>query len=202
MTLLAASNALLWLVVVGLTLVVLAAVRQLGVLHERIAPAGALMQAQGPKVGEPGPRVAVQDLDARPMTVGDARADGRATLVMFVSPTCPICKTLLPALKSGFAAERDWLAIVLAGDGEIGAQREFVLAHRLADLPFVVSAPLAVAYQVNRLPFAALLDAQGVLRARGTVNSHEHLASLFEAKRLGFASMQAYFESAGRNQAA
>ncbi len=32
------SNALLWVLVVGLALVVLALARQIGVLHERIAP--------------------------------------------------------------------------------------------------------------------------------------------------------------------
>jgi hypothetical protein len=40
-----------------------------------------------------------------------------------------------------------------------------------------------------------------VLRARGIVNSREHLESLFEAKRLGLASIQDYFEAAAQNQA-
>ena len=55
-----------------------------------------------------------------------------------------------------------------------------------------------MAYQVSRLPYAVLIDAQGVLRARGIVNSREHLESLFEAKRLGFASIQDYFEAAAQ----
>ena len=49
---------------------------------------------------------------------------------------------------------------------------------------------------MSRLPFAALIDEQGVLRARGLVNSREHLESLFEAKRLGVASLQEYFSGA------
>jgi methylamine dehydrogenase accessory protein MauD len=53
-----------------------------------------------------------------------------------------------------------------------------------------------LAYQVSRLPFAALLDERGILRARGLVNSREHLESLFEAKRLGVASLQEYFSGA------
>jgi methylamine dehydrogenase accessory protein MauD len=55
---------------------------------------------------------------------------------------------------------------------------------------------------VSRLPFAVLVDSKGVLRARGIVNSREHLESLFEAKRTGFASIQDYFETAARNRAA
>jgi len=202
MTALAISNAALWLVVVGLCLALLAVVRQLGVLHERIAPAGALMLAKGLKVGEPAPRITVEDLESRPLTLGAARADQRATLLVFVSPTCPVCKALLPALKSSLTSERDWLDIVLASDGESAGQREFVSAQRLGSFPYVVSAPLGISYQVSRLPFAALIDAQGVLRARGIVNSREHLESLFEAKRLGFASIQDYFEAAAQHRAA
>jgi methylamine dehydrogenase accessory protein MauD len=201
-TALAVSNAALWVVVVVLAVALLAVIRQLGVLHERIAPVGALMLAKGLKVGESAPQIAVQDLDGRSMTLGAARADERATLIVFVSPTCPVCKTLLPVIKSSLASERDWLDIILASDGETANQREFVLANRLGGFPYVVSAPLGISYQVSRLPFAVLVDAQGVLRARGIVNSREHLESLFEAKRLGLASIQDYFEAAAQNRAA
>jgi methylamine dehydrogenase accessory protein MauD len=201
-TALAASNVALWFVVIALCLAMLAVVRQLGVLHERIGPVGALMLAKGLNVGESAPKIAAQDLEGRSITVGIARTDERATLVMFVSPTCPVCKALLPVLKSSLTSERDWLDIVLASDGDTLDQREFVAAHRLGGFPYIVSAPLGIAYQVGRLPFAALIDAQGVLRARGIVNSREHLESLFEAKRLGFASIQDYFEAAARHRAA
>jgi methylamine dehydrogenase accessory protein MauD len=202
MTALAVSNAILWVVVVCLSVALLAVVRQLGVLHERIAPAGALMLAKGLKVGEVVPTLEVQDLENRTLAVGAPRTDERATLVMFVSPTCPVCKALLSVLKASLASERDWLDIVLASDGETAAQREYVSAHRLTSFPYVVSQSLGLAYQVSRLPYAVLIDAQGVLRARGIVNSREHLESLFEAKRLGFASIQDYFEAAAQNRAA
>ena len=202
MSALAISNAVLWIVVVSLALALLAVVRQLGVLHERIAPVGALMLANGLKVGESAPRVEAQELDGGTVTIGGARTDDRSTLLIFVSPTCPVCKALLPVLKSSRGTERDWLEIVLASDGELGAQREFVRTQRLGDFPYVVSTPLGMSYQVSRLPFAALIDSQGVLRARGIVNSREHLESLFEAKRLGFASIQDYFEAAAKNRAA
>lgn len=203
MTALAVSNAVLWAVVIAQSVALLAVVRQLGVLHERIAPAGALMLAKGLKVGDAAPRIEVRDLDDRALSIGAARADGRAMLLMFVSPTCPVCKTLLPAVKSSAAAERDWLDVVFASDGDGAAQREFVSAQRLGGFPYVVSAALGVAYQVSRLPYAVLIDGQGILRARGIVNSREHLESLFEAKRLGFASMQDFFEAAAaRDRAA
>ena len=46
------SNIILWVIVIALALVVLALARQVGILHERVAPAGALQPTSGPKVGE------------------------------------------------------------------------------------------------------------------------------------------------------
>ena len=202
MTSLALSNGLLWLVVIVQSVALLAVIRQLGVLHERITPAGALMLAKGLKTGEAAPTIAAEDMDGRTVSIGGARADERATLLVFVSPTCPICKALLPVLKSSASSEQPWLDIILASDGEREAQRAFIAAHRLEGFRYVVSTSLGVAYQVSRLPFAVLIDGQGVLRARGIVNSREHLESLFEAKRLGFASIQDYFDSTTRERAA
>jgi methylamine dehydrogenase accessory protein MauD len=197
MTALAISNIVLWVVVLALLLIVLALVRQLGVLHERITPAGALMLNRGLNVGERVPMMDVETLDGRPLRLGAPRSDGKSTLLVFVSPTCPVCKSLLPIVKSGRNQEQDWLEVILASDGDREEQRQFVREQGLLELPYVVSAPLGMTYQVSRLPFAALVDAAGVLRARGLVNSREHLESLFEAQRLGVASLQEYFASHG-----
>src|ERR1700733_6981122 len=191
------SVIVLWIVVLCLLAVVLALTRQLGVLHERIAPVGALMLNRGLAVGEPAPGIDVVDLHGANLRLGAPRSDGRSTLLVFVSPTCPVCKSLLPIVKSGGKAEQDWLEVGLASGGGLGAQRRVARGQGVGGLPCVGSAPLGIAYQVSRLPFAALLDAGGVLRARGLVNSREHLESLFEAQRLGVASLQEYFASHG-----
>jgi methylamine dehydrogenase accessory protein MauD len=198
MTALAISNVVLWIVVLALLAVVLALTRQVGVLHERIAPAGALMINRGLAVGDQAPPMDVVDLNGQPLKVGVARPDGLSTLILFVSPTCPVCESLLPVIKSSRKDERNWLHIVLASDGDPDRHREFVLSRGLREFPYVVSAALGMTYQVSRLPFAALLDPAGKLRARGLVNSREHLESLFEAQRLGVASLQEYFSGAGR----
>ncbi len=196
------ANTVLWVLVLALALVVLALVRQVSLLHARISPVGALMLAKGLRVGEPSPVIEAVDLAGVPLTVGGARADGRSQLVMFVSPTCPVCKVLLPVLKSSRRTEQDWLEIVLASDGDEGAQRSFVTAQGLEVFPYVVAESVGLGFQVSRLPFAALIDPDGVLRARGIINSREHLESLFEAKRLGVASVQDYLERRGHHLAA
>lgn len=196
MTPLAISVIVLWIVVLCLLAVVLALTRQLGVLHERIAPVGALMLNRGLAVGEPAPAIDVVDLHGANLRLGAPRTDGKSTLLLFVSPTCPVCKSLLPIVKSSGRDERDWLDIILASDGNTDEHRDYIRANGLGGIPYVLSAPLGMTYQVSRLPFAALMDEAGVLRARGLINSREHLESLFEAKRLGVASLQDYFANA------
>lgn len=196
MTPLAISVIVLWIVVLCLLAVVLALTRQLGVLHERIAPVGALMLNRGLAVGEPAPAIDVVDLQGAKLRLGAPRTDGKSTLLLFVSPTCPVCKSLLPIVKSSGRDERDWLDIILASDGNTDEHRDYIRANGLGGIPYVLSAPLGMTFQVSRLPFAALLDEAGVLRARGLINSREHLESLFEAKRLGVASLQDYFANA------
>jgi methylamine dehydrogenase accessory protein MauD len=196
MTPLAISVVVLWIVVLCLLAVVLALTRQLGVLHERIAPVGALMLNRGLAVGEPAPTMDVVDLHGANLRLGAPRTDGKSTLLLFVSPTCPVCKSLLPVVKSSGRDERDWLDIILASDGNTDEHRDYIRANGLGGIPYVLSAPLGMTYQVSRLPFAALLDEAGILRARGLINSREHLESLFEAKRLGVASLQDYFANA------
>lgn len=199
----AVSLVVLWIVVAFLAAVVFALVRQIGVLHQRIAPAGALMIGGGPKVGEIAPVLDVEDLSGRPLRVGGEHARRRSTMLVFLSPTCPICKTLLPVIRSSSLAEHRWLDFVLASDGELEAQRRFVEQNRLTTFPYVVSTPLGIAYQVGKLPYAALIDEQGVLRARGLINSREHLESLLQAAELGVASVQEYLErEAGRKHVA
>lgn len=188
------SNLLLWLLVIVLAVLVLALMRQIGVLHERVAPAGALMLRGGPAVGEAAPVLEVADWSGRRHRVGGSDPEGRSTLVYFLSPTCPVCKTLLPLLGSVCDAEDGRLRLVVASDGPRDEHREFVEAHRLDRGHYALSTPLGLAYQVGRLPYAVLIDAKGVVCARGLVNSREHLESLFEARERGVASVQEYLE--------
>ena len=111
------STVVLWVVVVVLAGVVVALARQIGVLYERVAPAGALMVGKGPAVGEPAPVVHVEALAGGARDIGGPSADGRSTLLFFLSPTCPVCKTLLPVLRSIARREGEWLVIVLASAG-------------------------------------------------------------------------------------
>lgn len=182
--------ALLWIVVVGLIFVVVALARQVGILHERIRPAGALHIAKGLRVGEAAPVIETPDITGRALQIGAANAHDRSTLVVFVSPTCPVCKSLLPALRSIRRRERPAVEVILASDGVREEHLQFVAAESLEEFPYVLSEQLGMSYGASRLPYAVLIDGSGIVRANGLVNTREHLESLFEAQARGVANIQ------------
>jgi len=188
------SNVLLWCAVLALLAMVIALARQVGVLFERVAPMGALITDSGPAVGAAAPALHLTTLDAAPLSLPGPI--GRGTLLFFLSPTCPVCKKLLPVLKSVQRAESPWLDVVLASDGEMPEHLAFRRSAGLEAFPYVLSAELGMTYRVSRLPYAVLIDEQGVVRAKGLVNSREQLESLFEARDQGVASVQEYLSHA------
>lgn len=187
-----ASNVLLWILVLVMGGVILALVRQIGVLYERVAPAGALVVGSGPKAGEAAPEFTVSDLVNKELQVGGRQSNDLSTLLFFLSPTCPVCKTLLPALKSIARQERGWLNVLLASDGARKEHEAFVSEYRLQQFPYLLSSELGLGYRVGRLPHAVLIDPEGIIRSTGLVNSREHLESLFEANERGVATLQDY----------
>jgi len=189
------------LITLALAVLVFALARQIGVLHERIAPMGAMTSDQGPAVGELAPALSMVTLAGNPIEIGAPGTAARSRLLLFVSPSCPVCKKLLPIARSFASAER--LEIVLVGDGEPADQRALIEQFQLQQLPYVNSPQVGMAFQVGKLPYAVLIDAQGIIRAKGLVNHREHLESLMVAEETGFGTIQAYLASrqlAGRKQ--
>jgi methylamine dehydrogenase accessory protein MauD len=185
------SNALSWAALLALGAICLALVRQVGILYERMMPAGALMIDKGPAVGAIAPTFELADIAGRAVKVGGMSAGGRNTLLFFLSPTCPVCKKLLPLLPS-IQSREGATDVVLASDGDITEHAAFYRKTGLSQLPYVLSQELGLAYQIGKLPYAVLLDEQGKVRAKGLVNTREHLESLFEAKERGVASLQEF----------
>jgi methylamine dehydrogenase accessory protein MauD len=182
---------MLWVGLLVLAVVCIALARQIGVLHQRIAPAGALSLRQPLKLGDPTPEMVLPGLDGSPVKIGGVRA-GRSQLLLFLSPNCAVCETLLPALRSAQGAERGWLDVVLASDGELDPHAAFVREKGLTKFPYVVSEHLGRSYGVAKLPYAVLIDEAGRLSSTGLVNTREHLESLFIAKETGVSSIQQF----------
>ena len=190
------SNIVLWVLVIVLALIVLALARQVGILHERVAPAGALMPTSGPKVGELTKAMTLSDLRGKEFVIGGANPHGEATFVLFISPTCPVCKSLVPTAKSLARREGKRMRLIFASDGDKVEQHEaYARDLNLNDYHYVISEGLGMAYEVSKLPFALLIGGDGALHSKGLVNTREHLESLVEAMDSGVATLQDYMGS-------
>jgi methylamine dehydrogenase accessory protein MauD len=55
-------------------------------------------------------------------------------------------------------------------------------------------------YRVGKLPYAVLIDETGVVRAKGLINTREHLESLIQAKEMGVASIQQFLAKRAGSQ--
>lgn len=183
------SNLILWCVVIVLALLVFALARQVGVLHERVSPAGALQPTTGPKVGELTKQTTLPSL-----TGGDVAIGGSGTqpvLVLWVSPTCPVCKALVPTARA--MARDEGLRLVFASDGDdLDQHRAYVRDLKIDKHAYVVSQAFGMSYGVSKLPFAILIGADGTLKSKGLVNTREHLESLVESMESGISTLQDY----------
>lgn len=187
------SQIALWVVVLILAGVNLLLVRQVGVLFERVAPAGALSTNA---LLEKGSAVAARtetDIKGNDVVIGGVRDSGKTQLIFFAAPDCPVCKSVLPALLSMEKSEKSRMDLVLASAGGTRKEHlEFIAEAGLSRLPYVLSDPLGMSMGVAKLPYAVLLTAQGTVASYGLVNSREHLESLMEAMDRDVGSLQEY----------
>ncbi len=191
MTALIVANAFAWVAIALLSLSVLALARQVGVLHERMAPIGALTMDKGPQVGAPAPAFNLADIGGGG-AVAIGGQTGRATLLFFLSPTCPVCKKLLPILRRVAADEASHTDIVLASDGDVGEHLDFYRRQKLHPFRYVLSAELGMTYQISRLPYAVVIGPDRRIAAKGLVNNREQIESLLLAREMGVGSLQDY----------
>ena len=190
------SNIILWVIVVALTILLFAVTRQVGILHERVAPAGALQPTSGPKIGEITEEIKTSSLQGSSVILGGTQEEEKASLVLFISPTCPVCKELVPTAKSLAKAELNQIRLFFASDGEdLKQHKNYIHDLEIEDYPYLVSEALGMYYQVSKLPFAVLIDGNGILRSKGLVNTREHLESLIESMDTGIATVQEYVAS-------
>ena len=180
------SYLVLWSVVLFQGFVIFLLLRQLGVIYLGTAQGVA---RDGLAPGTRAVDFALPALDGRTLSLADFR--GRSLLLVFGSASCAPCRTLIPDLNA-FARERaaELQALFLCRGSEDEAQRfarELDVQVSLAAHP---DEKLPDAYKARVTPFAFLIDAEGIVRAKGLANNREHLEMLVEmaAKEAGPAS--------------
>lgn len=183
-----------WVGLIALAVILYATVRQVGILHQRVGPAGALQISNAVKVGEKSPEFQLESLGGGEITLGVASVDSRSSLVMFVALDCPVCAKLMPAIKAIAKNESQWLDVVFASDGDMIRQLEYYRDNGLDDFPFVLSPELGMTYEVGKLPYGVVLDENGYVASQGLCNTREHIESLLEAKHSGIPTIQDYLD--------
>jgi methylamine dehydrogenase accessory protein MauD len=178
----AASYVVLWLLVLVLAAVVVALARQIGTLHLRLGPTGALeMDGEGPELGSRAIEIETKDTKGRPVALGRR---GEDQLLLFVSPTCHVCERVLPALPAVARAGRLAPYVVTDTDAE---ETVIQFAHKRIDAPVVPGVAIAQAYEIPGTPYIVAIDADGIVQAKGTVNNLEQVEGLVDtfARRVG-----------------
>jgi hypothetical protein len=153
----AAAFLVQWVLLVVLAVVVVALARQVGTLHLRLGPRGALeIDTEGPTLGEAPPPMPATAADESRVMLG---GPGPRRVVLFSSPTCGVCREVAPALPMAAAAAR--FAPVVLHDPQ--AERD---------------------WDVPGTPYVVVLDEAGVVRAKGTVNNLEQVEGLLDTAEL------------------
>jgi methylamine dehydrogenase accessory protein MauD len=131
----------------------------------------------GPSLDASPPLLELEDLTGEPVSVGRPRG-AAAQLIVFAKNTCPKCKIALELLRS-FTSEHAPLQTIVVCGGDHAAIRDCASQVRS---PLTAVADVqwegAKAWQVSRMPFGVVLDADGFVRARGDPTSAAVLTAL------------------------
>ena len=179
-----------WVAIVVFAGLLLVLFRQVGMLHERLGPVGALTLPGGVRIGGLAPQFELASLNGGTIRIGGATTDGRSTFLFFLSPTCTVCKSMLPIILSLARENAPDMQTVFASDGDHAEQLNMIAREKLSGYPFVLSADLGRAHAIGKLPYAVLLGTDGRLVAKGLVNNREHVESLFNAQTSTVATLQ------------
>jgi methylamine dehydrogenase accessory protein MauD len=195
MTLLAVVTAVQFVILLGLAVVVLSLARQVGILHERLTPAGMIRSQQEVKPGERVPEVELPLLSGGSVALGEPNGNGAAlTALLFISADCPICKSVLPAYQAQLDQAANgcrgfWVADGTPGaDGAVPDYAAYVDRYAIEPDRFAISPELARVLGVRQIPALALLDEDARLLTLETVTGPRQLGRLFAVRPAGTSS--------------
>jgi len=123
---------------------------------------------EGLPVGAPAPGFSLASLGGEQTTLDDLLAYGKPVLLLFVSPNCHPCKTLLPAVR---AWERDYdehLTIALLSKGTIEENEKRVAKYGARHLLLQGDDMVSATYQANWTPAGVLISREGRIASQMT----------------------------------
>lgn len=164
------STSLLWCVVVAQGLMLIGTMRNLGRLSLQVGPDRPLDRPSEIRIG----------VRFAPDWLPTPGVSDR--LVLFVSPSCGICRSVLSGLKDLMAPAVD-LVIVCQSDPE--EAHRYLGQFGLERIPVVADVDGAISGDagVHEIPFAILLATNGSVQRTAIVNSPRQVEAMLEAAR-------------------
>ena len=176
-----ASIIALWILVLFETTLLVLLLRSLGQLRQRggfSAPVSQAFATQGLSLGTQAPDFLATDYEGK--TVSLAETDGKWRVLAFVSPTCSACENTLNALGNLWEEQQD-IGVVVVGGADRKVNQEYAAEHDTRIPVWTVASKVVKdLYLVQGIPFAFILDRNGVILAKGVLNTQEHIQQLLE----------------------
>lgn len=113
--------------------------------------------------GTPAPHFEAQLTTGQPVTRGDLLAPGLPLLLVFTSPSCEPCHTLMPSVARWQGQFDDRLTIAVASAGEPGAIRGMEAEYGLRSAVVDTDLALSEAYLTTGTPSAVLIAPDGTI---------------------------------------
>jgi methylamine dehydrogenase accessory protein MauD len=162
-----------------LAFVVIVLARQIGVLHERTAPAGADLSAAGVADGAHVPAFSAPTLSGVATRIGR----GRNVTLLFVAAECPVCRSVSPAFARALRENPELDGYWVSDGSEIERYAEYAELAGIDPDRYLLSMELALTLQIRQIPALAVVR-DGVLVAREVLASGKQLLALFDAHRV------------------
>ena len=155
--------------------------RQVGILHERLSPAGLARARDGVQVGQTIPEMSLVSVSGEPVSLA-----GAPSALLFVSSECPICRSVLPAFEAALAHsgyQGLWVADGMPGpSGAMPDYAGYAAEHQVPEDRLLVSQELGLTLDVRQIPALVLLDDEQRLLVRETLSGPRQVTTLMKAQ--------------------
>lgn len=179
-----ASLAALWVLVLVNTIVLVALVRQVGVVLLRVGQVVAPRSSSGPSPGDVLAIPELSRLGSNPLRGAFDRIadDGehRPRVLVFLSPDCGLCHEMVPAANAVAVTYRSRFEVIQVVDLDQDSLLQWVAETKSRTSVIAVPGVLKN-YDIPGTPFACIVGDGDVIMASGWVNHLEHLEALIRS---------------------
>ncbi|EJL21336.1 hypothetical protein [Novosphingobium sp. AP12] len=179
--------------IILLAVAVLATRRQTRLARQSLTPVGRIPVNDDVRDLEPAPIVCAPAISGETLTIGGTSRDPRLLLLLFVEAGSDLCDHVVRDAVE-LCAQAD-VRLLLLGDGDVNDYAAFMVRNGLGAQDIILDAAANEDFQIGPVPSAALIDANGHLLARGTVQRQEQLEALLAA--VGTKAPRQYIELTG-----